>query len=250
MSSAGTINDILDELDQIIAECEATNHRLGVFAYVYRRTTAEIAKEIAIGRFEDNKRMEAFDVAFAMLYINAYKNYKVNKPVSKSWAFAFEQAENPLTIIQHILMGMNAHINLDLAIATAATMEGQNIMDLKNDFDKVNAILRQITDELQKRISRVSPLFFLLDILGQRSDEKIIDFSLQKTRSYAWHGAKTIWSQEVSERNKTIQNMDGFALKLSQHISYPNSWILKLILKVIGAFEEKNVSQIILTLYK
>ncbi|TKS56448.1 hypothetical protein FCN74_05230 [Mesohalobacter halotolerans] len=96
MSSAETINDILDELDQIIAECEATNHRLGVFAYVYRRTTAEIAKEIALGHFEDNKRMEAFDVAFAMLYINAYKNYKVNKPVSKSWAFAFEQAEKPI----------------------------------------------------------------------------------------------------------------------------------------------------------
>ena len=130
MPRATTIQNVLKELDVIINESIATNSRLGLFAYIYRRTTSEIASEIALGHFEDNQGLETLDVAFANLYLDAYKAYKNNQHVSAVWTFAFDNADESLTILQHIMLGMNAHINLDLAVATATTMSGQEILDI------------------------------------------------------------------------------------------------------------------------
>ncbi len=106
-----TISEVLEELDAILSECILTNSRLGYFAYVYRRTTAEIASEIAKGNFQNNEQLEEFDVAFANLYIDAYKAFKANKATRKVWEFSFQNQNEPLTILQHILLGMNAPIN-------------------------------------------------------------------------------------------------------------------------------------------
>lgn len=250
MPSAQTIEDVLNQLDHIIDECKATNSRLGLFAYVYRRTTAEIAQEIKLGNFEDNKRMEAFDITFAMLYLQAYDNHKTNSSNSKSWEFAFKQTDQKLTIIQHILFGMNAHINLDLAIATAQIMNGKDINEIKNDFNKVNDILSQITDELQDSLSRVSPLMFLLDVLGKNSDEKIIDFSMRKARAQAWNSANLLWTLNGSAYHQSVVNIDNMVLKLSKLIHKPNSFLVHSFLKAIQLFESNNVNKIILTLYK
>ena len=241
-----TIQQVLDELDNIINESMATNSRLGLFAYIYRRTTAEIASEIALGHFEDNQRLEVLDVDFANLYLDAYKAYKNGQPISASWAFAFEQAQSPLSILQHMMLGMNAHINLDLAVATATTMSGQDIGTIEQDFNKVNDILFQITNELQDRLSRVSPLLFILDWLGQNTDEQIIDFSMRKAREQSWNSANLLWPLTGSPPFETTKNgIDQLVLKLSQHIAAPKSRIIRFFLKIIQKFETKDVSRII-----
>ena len=245
MQSAQTIQEVLDQLDKIIAECIANNSRMGLFAYVYRRTTAEIASEIALGNFEDNRRMEDFDVVFANLYLDAYRNYNNQKPVSKSWAFAFEHSTQNLTIIQHILFGMNAHINLDLSIATALTMKGKDIQGIENDFNKVNDILFQITNELQDRLSRVSPLMFLLDLFGKNSDEKIVDFSMRKARTQAWNSANLLWALHEKDHKKAIDGIDSLVLKLSKIIHQPKTFVVKILLKFIRRFESQNVRNIL-----
>ncbi|WP_194766297.1 DUF5995 family protein [Tamlana sp. I1] len=245
MPRATTIQNVLDELDLIIEECIATNSRLGLFAYIYRRTTYEIASEIALGNFEDNQRLEIMDVAFANLYLDAYKAYKNGQPVSAVWAYAFNHAHEPLTILQHIMLGMNAHINLDLSIATAATMSGQDILDIEADFNKVNDILFQITNEMQDRLSRVSPLMFLLDFLGKNNDEKIIDFSMRKAREQSWNAANLLWSLGDDNNHEAINKIDMLVLKLSTCIKTPKTKMIQFILKRIQSFEIKEVSVII-----
>ncbi|WP_394370100.1 DUF5995 family protein [Zobellia roscoffensis] len=37
--------------------------------------------------------------------------------ISKSWAFAFKNKNEPLTILQDILMGINTPINLDFGVS-------------------------------------------------------------------------------------------------------------------------------------
>jgi hypothetical protein len=245
MSNTNTIQDVLRDLDEIIAESIKTNSRIGLFAYVYRRTTFEIASEISLGNFEDNQKLEDFDVAFAKLYLDAYNAYKKNQKVSASWAFAFEQANKPLTIVQHILLGMNAHINLDLAVAAATVMQGKDIHTLENDFNKVNDILYQITNELQDRLSRVSRLMFILDVIGKNKDEKIINFSMRKARNQSWKTAKRLWSLDQEDKEHAVSKIDRLVLLLSKHISSPKSLIIWLFLKIIQAFETKEVSLII-----
>jgi len=248
MEKAKTIDEVIQQLDTIIEDCIAKNNRMGLFAYVYRRTTAEIAKEIDLGHFQDNQRMEIFDVKFANLYLIAYHNYTNHLPLSKSWQFAFDATDEKLTIIQHILFGMNAHINLDLSIATARTMDGQDIKDIEADFNKVNDILQNITNELQDRLSKVSPLLFLVDLFGENTDEKIIDFSMRKARSQAWNSANLLWSLGEEHSDKSIKKIDNFVYNLSQIIKSPKSFLFKLLLKSIAFFETKRVNNVIANL--
>lgn len=245
MARANTIQDVLDQLDVIIEESIGNNSRLGLFAYIYRRTTAEIASEITLGHFDDNHRLELMDVEFANLYLDAYKDYKNNDEVSAAWAFAFDHEDESLTILQHVLLGMNAHINLDLAIATANTMSGKELNDIEKDFNKVNDILFQITNELQDRLSRVSPLMFILDWLGKTGDEKIIDFSMRQARGHSWKAAQLLWSIREDQRGFAINKTDQIVLKLSEHIKTPKSIMIRYILKLMQKFETEQVSTII-----
>ena len=248
MTKPTTIKGVLDELDAIVYECISTNSRLGYFAYVYRRTTAEIASEISKGSFQDNKRLEEFDVVFANLYIDAYKAFKANIETSNVWEFSFENQNQPLTILQHVLLGMNAHINLDLSIAAAQVMQGKEINDLKPDFDKVNDILFQITNELQSRLSRVSPFMFLLDWAGQNSDEKVIDFSMRKARQQSWNSANLFWSLGAPDNQFAIKELDLLTLKLSRIIKTPKLKSLQFILKLMQFLETKKVRKVLFKL--
>jgi hypothetical protein len=245
MPRATTIKNVIEELDVIINESIMTNSRMGLFAYIYRRTTAEIAAEIALGHFMDNQNLELLDVAFANLYLDAYKAHKSNQNVSASWAFAFKQVDEPLTIVQHIMLGMNVHINLDLAVATANIMSGRKILDIEDDFNKVNDILLQITNELQDRLSRVSPLMFILDVLGENKDEKIIDFSMRKARQQSWNAANLLWSLEANQSGQAINSIDQLVLKLGECIKTPRTRTVRFFLRLIQKFETKRVSSII-----
>ena len=53
-----TIDEVILKLDLIIEETILANNYLGIFAYVYRRTTSKIKEAILEKRFEDNSRME------------------------------------------------------------------------------------------------------------------------------------------------------------------------------------------------
>ncbi|QRM90894.1 hypothetical protein FG167_17130 [Lacinutrix sp. WUR7] len=240
-----TIPEVLNQLDIIIEQSIANNDRIGLFAFIYRRTTAEILKEIQLKNFEDNARLEKLDVAFANLYLDAYNNYINNKPIRKCWEFAFHTKSESLTILQHILLGMNAHINLDLSISTSATMAGEDLVDIENDFNTINDILFSIVNEMQDRLSKVSRLMFLLDILGKNTDEKIIDFSMRKARQQAWNSTNLLWSIGNNANTEAIDKIDVLVLKLSEIIKSPKSKMLQFALKVIAKFEEKDVDIII-----
>jgi hypothetical protein len=240
MKRASNIKEVLQQLDQILEECLKTNSRMGLFAYIYRRTTAEIAAEIERGNFQDNERLEILDVEFANLYLDAYRDYKKSTPISTSWKFAFEAASEPLTILQHIMLGMNAHINLDLAVSTATVMKGKNIQLIEADYNKVNDMLFQIVNEMQDRLSRVSPLMFLLDWFGKNKDEQIIDFSMRKARQQAWNAANLLWSLE-DENKAAIKTLDQQVLKVAQIVKHPPTRIIRFMLKILRTFEDKSL---------
>tara|TARA_R110002051_G_scaffold137916_2_gene210502 strand:- start:4130 stop:4717 length:588 start_codon:yes stop_codon:yes gene_type:complete len=189
--------------------------------------------------------METFDVAFANYYLDAYNAFIKDNPFSKSWKLAFGAKDDPLTILQHIMLGVNTHINLDLGLAASEVMLDQQIIDIENDFNKVNAILGNIVNEMQDRLGRVSPLLFLLDIVGKNTDEEIINFSLGKAREFSWYNANLLWGLGTGQQNDAIHQMDITVLRLGEFIKAPKSKIVSYALKFIGKFEEKNVGTVI-----
>lgn len=250
MIPSQTIDEVLHELDQIIEKSVQENNYLGIFAYIYRRTTAQIKTAIGNNEFEDNERMKQFDVKFANFYLTAWQNYFAGKKISNAWKAAFDARRENLTIMQHLLMGMNAHINLDLGVAAEEIMTNKPIQDLKNDFGKVNQVLASLVDELQTKIGRVSPLMFLLDWVGGRTDEKIINFSMVKARGFSWQNACELAELNEKEKSEKIGAVDDFVTSLSKIIRNPDSLLLKLAVKFIRLFEVKNLKRMISELEK
>lgn len=240
-----TIDEVLAELDLIVEKCISENDARGIFAYVYRRTTAEIKVAIEAGDFSSATELEAFDVEFANYYIRAYQSYLAGKSCSLVWERSFEACLENLTVVQHILLGMNAHINLDLGLTTARVARGGDIENYKRDFVKVNEVLERIINELQDSLSRVSPLFFLVDWLGQNSDEKLIDFSMRSARNQAWNLACRLHETSKEDFEETQKKADQTFALFAQKIHKPNSGLLKFVLKVIRTFEVQEVGKVI-----
>lgn len=196
--SAATIDEVLAQLDSIVSRPS----RLGFFAALYRKVTTRVKEGIGAGRFEDGPLMERLDVVFANRYLEAYAAWHAGRPVTVSWQVAFAAAaRSDLAILQHLLLGMNAHIQLDLGIAAA------EVPVSRRDFDEINNVLLEMLDEVQDSISRVSPWLKLLDWVGGSDDETLAGFGLIAARGLAWRHAQTLLFS-MDERANVIALMD------------------------------------------
>lgn len=242
---AKTIDEVLAELDLIIDSTVAENNYLGIFAFVYRRTTAQIKQAIHDKLFEDNERMERLDVAFANLYLTAYQQYENGLGCSESWQTAFAAKNEKITIIQHIMLGMNAHINLDLGVAAATFAPVSDLQALKNDFIKVNQVLNSLVNEMQERLAKVSRLMLLLDWMGMNTDELIINFSMVKAREQAWNFTCYLATIQETEIQKVITSKDKRIAAFGELLKNPPGIIINAALYLVSRFEEKNIKTII-----
>lgn len=177
-------------MEQVLTWSRASRSRLGYFAALYHRVTLRIRDGITRGEFEDNPRMERLDVRFANRYLLAVEQHLAGTQPSAVWRVAFETAERwPPLVLQHLLVGMNAHINVDLGIAAARTAPGPKLAGLKNDFDKINAILGELSTGVEDELAHIwPPLRFVLAAAGT-VDDVILNFSMSRARQAAWEFA-------------------------------------------------------------
>jgi hypothetical protein len=242
---ANTIDEVISFLDEIITTAKKEKSRLGYFPALYRKVTIKVKKGIKDGIFNDGHRMEILDVNFANRYLEAYENYSKIGITTKSWKTAFDQCNfwRPI-VLQHLLLGMNAHISLDLGIAAAESMRGKNLEDIKEDFNKINDILISMINEVQNDLAEVWPALKYLDKFGGNSDEKISGFGMIIARSAAWKVAEEMWKTPDAKWSDKIEEIDSRVLKISQLLERPR-WKLSLILLWIRIRENQSVSDVI-----
>src|ERR1700712_5050404 len=115
-----TIDDVIAQLDIIIDTARRRGSADGYFAALYRRVTETVKIRIAQGAFADGPRMARFDIAFASRYVGAWRQHERGEKPTSAWSAALSCGTSfwPV-VIQHLLLGMNAHINLDLGIVAA-----------------------------------------------------------------------------------------------------------------------------------
>jgi hypothetical protein len=218
------IQDVIFQLRAIVADCTQRGDVLGYFPQLYLRVTELVAQGIENKQFEDNARMERLDVIFANRYLQAYADFKAGGGVTQSWRAAFEAAQNGnLLILQHLMLGMNAHISLDLCIAAAGVSTPQTMDSLEVDFKRINAILLGEIDQVQQHLSRVSPLLGLLDTFTKKRDEQFAGFSMVVARDIAW--ANTVALAAHPDPEQYINGLDEKVAGVSRRILNPGRFI-------------------------
>ncbi|WP_303921513.1 DUF5995 family protein [Draconibacterium sediminis] len=242
MKPIENIDDVILILDSIIEDSLKTGDTLGYFAVLYQKVTVKVKEEIQNNYFDDGPRMEKLDVVFAKRYIDAYFAWKNNEPVTQSWAIAFtETRNNNLLVVQHLLLGMNAHINLDLGIAAAEISKSNNIAALQDDFNRINDILASMVDEVQNGLSSIWPfLRKLLLWLGQ-ADNLLVDFSMKIARNGAWKFAKEIAAVEKTEWQETIKIRDQKVTDKTRLITDPGK-VIRFLFQIIRWTERGTVA--------
>jgi hypothetical protein len=211
-----TIDEAVARLDGIIEDAITAESRLGYFAALYNRVTKAVRDGIRKGVFDDNARMERLDVVFANRYIAAYDTYRRGEMPTASWFVAFRAAERPkLSVLRHLILGMNAHINLDLGIASA-TVAGRNELDaLHADFNRINDLLGTLLPVVEAQLGEISPRLGAVTDLARSADNldaTVGNFSMVKARDGAWRFARrlslldadTAWKVAISARDTAI----------------------------------------------
>lgn len=244
--SPQSIDEVLTRLDRIIEDACQRQSRLGYFAALYRDVTARVGAAIEAGKFQDGPRMERLDVVFARRYLNALEKRGTAKGPPRSWTRTFDAAERWLPLVlQHLLLGMNAHINLDLGIAAVDVAESHALPDLKADFYQINQILGSMIEEVQTRLSTVSPWIGVLDRLGGRADEVISNFCLTSARDDAWEFAQTLKPLDPSARAGVIKAKDRETARRTEKILRPGGLWTVPALTWIRIWEEEHVPSVI-----
>jgi hypothetical protein len=217
------ITQVIEQLDQILTWSKENGNRLGYFPALYKRVTIEVKNKINENYFENNARMEKLDVAFANRYIEAFISYRKEDQCTLSWQLAFDTIQHwPPLVIQHLLLGMNAHISLDLGIAAASVVDGEDILTLRNDFMKINIILGSLVDEVQDQLSRMWPLLKPIDWLAGKLDEKLSKFAMSIARDAAWQVALDYSKiHSIEEKESYIRNRDMAVAKFGSKLASP-----------------------------
>ena len=219
---AETIDQIIERITEIVDEAKADRSRSGYFAALYRKVTIQVKKGIEDGFFDDGGRMERLDIIFAQRYLDAFEEYRSGGTLTRSWLFALEATEQwwPI-VLQHLLLGMNAHINLDLGIAAARTAPHEQLPDLQDDFNKINTILASLVGEVEDELAQIWIMLGLLDRFLGNIDEAIINFSMKKARDHAWSVAERLAPLNEAEQAREIERLDSEMLKLARLVRYP-----------------------------
>jgi Family of unknown function (DUF5995) len=223
---AQTLDEVIVCLDKIIQTCQQRSSRIGYFACLYRKMTIAIKDAIHSGAFEDAPRMEKLDVHFANRYLEAYTQYESREQPTTSWQTAFDAAAmDKLTVFQHLLLGINAHINLDLGIAAAKVSTRETIGQLANDFNKVNEVIGTLFSDVQTSLAKIAfPMYFIKKINPKKTGV-ILNFSISKARETAWANALLLSELGEDGEQQVIASTDKIVYTVAQGIQSPGKFI-------------------------
>lgn len=191
----------LEQTRKKLRETETMFRRAGdrrsVFLTVYVEMTTAVIRGIETGAFRDSEWASTYLIEFANWYRQALVDFHRGnmESVPRPWRLAFSASASGHTlIIQDLLLGVNAHINYDLAYTLYEIGIDPDRSRKLRDHNQINRILASLVDTAQSIIFELYATSGLADMdisLGQ-FDERFTLFSLTETRRLAWRNAVSL----------------------------------------------------------
>ena len=231
---------ILETAAELRAIALTASDASGFFPALYSRVTSRIGAAIADGTFADGPALDGFATRFATYYVDAHRDPS-RRP--RSWKAAWDVADDPnLLIVQHLLLGINAHVNHDLALAVvAAADERGDLLSIRPDFDAVNDVLAATYPDIVADLDRVSRWVNRVARLGA---DRAFHFSLLRARAQAWSAATRIHPLGADARRDAAAELDRVVPVLSYLITKP-PLVLRPLFGLARRLEERDVATVV-----
>ncbi len=206
-----TTDDVAAGLAAVEDCCLPEGDMRGVFATAYLHITKEIVRSIVDNEFADAEWTRRYLIAFGNLYRNALLNYETGETtgMAKAWRIAFDAAHDRQgLVIQHLTLGINAHINHDLPLALVEAGLDPDRLGKHADHTAVNLVLAASTDGLKRTVADMyAPILNRLDRIFGRLDDEITNFSIPKARQHAWDCAVLLAAADTAEARNRVRRM-------------------------------------------
>jgi len=172
-------------------------NRVAAFNSLYFTITDRVAQSLRGSGVHDKEFLERLDVEFAKRYFRALRLWgDDDADTPDAWEVLFRRAQDRgVSKLAAAMLGVNAHINHDLALALVSTWEqlGPPAGDeIHPDYLLINKIFFEEIPGLRRRYS--TPLQLRIDGLVGNLDDWSQRVLVSVTRAHAWEQAERLWA--------------------------------------------------------
>ncbi|MDS0280540.1 DUF5995 family protein [Haloarcula onubensis] len=198
------VDAVHEGLGELLSAFEARDDRRAVFLGIYARMTAAVGRRIKRGAFADPAWVADYLVAFADRYRVAVRAFEAGDAdaLAEPWSLAFEAAERgDSLVLQDAMLGVNAHINYDLALALDDVGVGTDRAAKYADHCAIIDVIAGLVDEAQDGLAdRDADGLATLDSALGRFDEWLTVTTIDECRDSAWRTAVAMDSRFRTRR--------------------------------------------------
>lgn len=192
------VADVVDQMRQRLDALPARDLRRH-FLGTYLRTTMAVEQAIDRRVFEDPGWVVQWDVVFAQLYLDALDASLADGPISRPWRLAFD-APARLHPLQHVLLGVNAHVNYDLPQALLGVITVEDFGDPKlldrrqRDHENIDGVLASRVAAEDNELPVGTLIDRLLTPLNRLASKRF----LREARQKVWHNTYELHTARVA----------------------------------------------------
>ncbi|GIG41877.1 DUF5995 family protein [Cellulomonas phragmiteti] len=202
-----SIPEVVERLEAIGAHAAATSvlgdgDGIASFTRLYVVITRRVGEMVEAGEFASSPFLVGLDLEFAARYFDALRRYAADVHGAPGvWRVLFDHRSDPtVPPVNFAVLGVNAHINYDLAHALIATWrrippDGADRRGSQyHDYLLVNDVFDQEMDGLREELGSLlssGPDGAPWDVAANWLSDLVVTF----TRDLAWVEATRVWSQ-------------------------------------------------------
>ena len=136
--------NVIGRMKRQYLKWEASGDHRSIFLKCYSMMTRNMLDALAAGRFHDREWAGDLLHLFAEYYFVALKRYEAD-PASApaAWRYAFDAAQSgKLHVMQHLFLGINAHINYDLVVLNRYRVDLDPVAHGRNGYiDRLSGLI-------------------------------------------------------------------------------------------------------------
>jgi hypothetical protein len=182
-----SIQSVISQMQSLEEELQDSDlQNLRYFNTTYLIITQNVSSKFHTNYFQNDTAMNSFDICFAKYYFEALNSFVKSQNSDPAWQILFESCKkNNLLKTQYLSLGVNAHVNNDLAFS----IEDSKANPVpESDYQKINHIITSSLHQVFKSYKEVGPLNSLKNI-SLPIIKPVLSNIIKNWRDKAWHNS-------------------------------------------------------------